>query len=250
MKPVALLASLALAVGTVQAFVPPRRNIETIVSERFPGANITYKKVENLCETTEGVASYSGYVHLPREFIPDAGGWPEGSSGNYFFWYFGMMAYAQISIHSRLTNDCQRLGTTPRTLPRPYTSAEARATPRLTAHPSSPAASTVTPTRPSSTNTRGTTMSTCSTLTSPSVLASLTPASRAAHTVPRTTLSFLSKAKRTFQSSLSSCSQLLSSMAVRLPRPTAQRRRRGRFGGSPKSGLTSTSAELSLQCID
>lgn len=73
-----------------QSFVPPPRNMETLLSERFPASSISYKKVENFCETTEGVGSYSGYVHLPREFIPDAADWPEKASGNYFFWYFGM----------------------------------------------------------------------------------------------------------------------------------------------------------------
>jgi hypothetical protein len=86
-----VLAQLG-SIGTVlsQSFISPPQNLESVISEKFPGAEISYKEVHDLCETTEGVRSFSGYVHLPKDFIPDAASWPEETSGNFFFWYFGM----------------------------------------------------------------------------------------------------------------------------------------------------------------
>jgi hypothetical protein len=68
----------------------------TIFSEKFPGANITYRRVDDLCETTKGVKSFAGYVSLPKDFVPDAGNWGEGVSGNLFFWYFGKL----LTVHN------------------------------------------------------------------------------------------------------------------------------------------------------
>lgn len=84
-----ILALTATSFG--QGFVSPPRDLEVVLSERFPGAKISYKKVENICETTEGVASYSGYVELPKDFIPDAKSWPDDVTPNFYFWYFGML---------------------------------------------------------------------------------------------------------------------------------------------------------------
>lgn len=86
------LSFLALAYGSAavaQSFVAPPTNVETVLSKRFPGSSISYKQVHNLCETTEGVKSYSGYVHMPKSFIPDAESWTDDMSANFFFWYFG-----------------------------------------------------------------------------------------------------------------------------------------------------------------
>ncbi|KAI8653885.1 hypothetical protein LRP88_00374 [Fusarium phalaenopsidis] len=84
-----LLSPLTLGLGVIaQSFVSPPTNVEVVLSKKFPGAKISYKQVHNLCETTEGVKSFSGYVSLPRDFIPDAKDWDEGISGNFFFWYF------------------------------------------------------------------------------------------------------------------------------------------------------------------
>jgi hypothetical protein len=43
----------------------------------------------SVCETTEGVNAYSGYVKLPKELLQDASEWADGLSANLFFWYFG-----------------------------------------------------------------------------------------------------------------------------------------------------------------
>ncbi|RTE82993.1 hypothetical protein BHE90_002455 [Fusarium euwallaceae] len=84
-----LLSPLALGLGAIaQSFVSPPTNVEIVLSEKFPGAKISYKQVHNLCETTEGVKSFSGYVSLPKDFIPDATNWDEDTLGNFFFWYF------------------------------------------------------------------------------------------------------------------------------------------------------------------
>lgn len=83
---------LALAFGSAavaQSFVAPPTNVETVLSKKFPGSSISYKQVNNLCETTEGVKSYSGYVRMPKSFIPDAESWTDDMSANFFFWYFG-----------------------------------------------------------------------------------------------------------------------------------------------------------------
>lgn len=56
--------------------------ISTVNSSVIPGAYLTYKQT-TVCETTPGVNSYSGYVHLPPNTI---------SGQNYeihtFFWFF------------------------------------------------------------------------------------------------------------------------------------------------------------------
>ena len=87
-----LLSPLTLGLGVIaQSFVSPPTKVEVMLSKKFPGAKISYKQVHNLCETTEGVKSFSGYVSLPRDFIPDAKDWDEDTSGNFFFWDFGMV---------------------------------------------------------------------------------------------------------------------------------------------------------------
>lgn len=43
----------------------------------------------SVCETTEGVNAYSGYVTLPKQLLPDATGWEDGQAAHIFFWYFG-----------------------------------------------------------------------------------------------------------------------------------------------------------------
>lgn len=88
-----LLLLALVAAASAQSFVSPPKNITTVLSKKFKGARISYKKVTNVCETTNGVNSYSGYVHLPSDFVPDAGGakgLPKNGSASYFFWYFRM----------------------------------------------------------------------------------------------------------------------------------------------------------------
>ncbi|KAI9696691.1 MAG: hypothetical protein M1820_008065 [Bogoriella megaspora] len=59
----------------------------TIPSQRFPGASISYKRT-HICETTPGVKSFSGYVHLPSNFLADAEVPGAPYDINTFFWYF------------------------------------------------------------------------------------------------------------------------------------------------------------------
>ncbi|KAJ3535792.1 hypothetical protein NM208_g6987 [Fusarium decemcellulare] len=70
-----------------QGFVPPPKNVTTVISERFPGAEISYKET-TMCETTKGVKSYSGYVTLPKSLLEDSHGWDDDHAAHLFFWYF------------------------------------------------------------------------------------------------------------------------------------------------------------------
>ncbi|VUC25523.1 unnamed protein product [Clonostachys rosea] len=89
MKLSTLLSSLALGEAVAaQSFASPPQNINTTLSQKFPGAQITYKEVKGICETTPNVRSYSGHISLPKDLIPDATGWEDGVSGHLHFWYF------------------------------------------------------------------------------------------------------------------------------------------------------------------
>lgn len=77
-----LIASLALASVSVGS-VPPTPDGRTVINSTVQsGAYLSYKETK-ICETTEGVKSYAGYVHLPPNAL-------EGQ--NYaihtFFWFF------------------------------------------------------------------------------------------------------------------------------------------------------------------
>ena len=72
---------------SAQSFISPPKNTERKLSERFPGASITYKEC-SLCETTKDTKSYTGYVHIPKKYLPDATDWEESQSAHLFFWYF------------------------------------------------------------------------------------------------------------------------------------------------------------------
>ena len=87
MKTSNLLGTALWATACAAGFVAPSQNLETVLSERFPGASISYKQT-SICETTNGVKSFSGFVTLPKDLLPDAGDWPEESTGSFFFWYF------------------------------------------------------------------------------------------------------------------------------------------------------------------
>lgn len=80
-----LLAATALAQLSQAQFPPPREGINTVRSKHHEGITISYKNPE-ICETTPGVKSYSGYVHLPPNSLNE-----EGESQNYpintFFWF-------------------------------------------------------------------------------------------------------------------------------------------------------------------
>jgi len=87
----ALLTSCLTAIATAQ-FPPPREGITTLKSKFHQDVTISFKEVgtyapkkrelrifadahqPGICETTPGVKSYSGYVHLPPGFLDDGGG--------------------------------------------------------------------------------------------------------------------------------------------------------------------------------
>lgn len=83
------LAAASLLLSPISAqdnFVPTPKDLKTVLSKKFPGASITYKSTNNFCETTPGVNSYSGYVHLPSSLLEDV---PiQGYNASLFFWYF------------------------------------------------------------------------------------------------------------------------------------------------------------------
>ena len=79
---VALLSGLLTTVSA-QQFVPLPTDVTSVLSRNYPGASISYKE-NNICETTEGVRSWSGYVHLPSSLVSDA-----SYDTSLFFWYFG-----------------------------------------------------------------------------------------------------------------------------------------------------------------
>ncbi|KAH8772572.1 Alpha/Beta hydrolase protein [Diaporthe sp. PMI_573] len=80
-----LLAAAVLAQFTQAQFPPPREGIKTVRSKHHDGITISYKN-PGICETTPGVKSYSGYVHLPPNSLNE-----EGEDQNYpintFFWF-------------------------------------------------------------------------------------------------------------------------------------------------------------------
>ncbi|GLI79427.1 hypothetical protein PoHVEF18_007762 [Penicillium ochrochloron] len=81
------LAAVSL-VGTVAAqYFPPTPEALTVVeSKHEKGVKISYKQ-PGICETTPGVRSYSGYVHLPPGTLNDVGV-SQKYPINTFFWFF------------------------------------------------------------------------------------------------------------------------------------------------------------------
>ncbi|KAM0546446.1 hypothetical protein ACHAPJ_010913 [Fusarium lateritium] len=78
-----LFAALAVA----QEFPPAPKGLEVVSSKLFKGAEISYKET-SICETTEGVKAYSGYVTLPKDLLPDFKDWDDDQAAHLFFWYF------------------------------------------------------------------------------------------------------------------------------------------------------------------
>lgn len=76
----ATLAQLAWA-----QFPPPREGVTWVRSKHHEGITISYKDPE-ICETTPGVKSYSGYVHLPPNSINETGEIQDYPI-NTFFWF-------------------------------------------------------------------------------------------------------------------------------------------------------------------
>ncbi|KAI1332446.1 carboxypeptidase C [Xylariaceae sp. FL0255] len=75
--------------GVAIAQFPPKRFGITVLQSKFhENVSISFKE-PGICETTPGVKSYSGYVHLPPRFLDDG---PDGEAQDYpintFFWFF------------------------------------------------------------------------------------------------------------------------------------------------------------------
>ncbi|KZF22817.1 putative carboxypeptidase S1 [Xylona heveae TC161] len=81
-----LTAVAALLGAAVGQFPPTPENVTTIKSKYNEDVTISYKD-PGICETTPGVKSYSGYVHLPPGTLADVGEF-QNYSINTFFWFF------------------------------------------------------------------------------------------------------------------------------------------------------------------
>ncbi|KAI5919445.1 carboxypeptidase C [Camillea tinctor] len=75
--------------GLTYAQFPPKPEGLTVLKSKFhENVTISFKE-PRICETTRGVKSYSGYVHLPPGFLDDGpGGEAQDYPINTFFWFF------------------------------------------------------------------------------------------------------------------------------------------------------------------
>ena len=100
-----LLITSSLLGGLASTQFPPALEGVTVLDSHIEdGIRISYKEVfmlahppqtsnadnlqNDLCETTEGVKSYSGYVHLPAGALADLGVQNQTYEINTFFWFF------------------------------------------------------------------------------------------------------------------------------------------------------------------
>ncbi|KAJ2966384.1 hypothetical protein NQ176_g10176 [Zarea fungicola] len=84
---------LASVAGLAAAqFPPPVTGVKTITSKFHENVTISYKQGSiiqpGLCETTPGVKSYAGHVHLPASLLQDIHGIKHDFDTNTFFWFF------------------------------------------------------------------------------------------------------------------------------------------------------------------
>ncbi|PKS10109.1 hypothetical protein jhhlp_001859 [Lomentospora prolificans] len=86
MAPSIYLLSIMAGIGAA-SFIPVPADTAKLASQRYPGASIEYKQT-SICETTEGVKAYSGYVKLPKELLSDIQDTDRAFDANIFFWYF------------------------------------------------------------------------------------------------------------------------------------------------------------------
>ena len=71
---------------TAAQFPPIPEGVTTLKSKFHPGIEISYKQ-PGICETTPGVKSYSGYVHLPPNALNETTE-EQNYPLNTFFWFF------------------------------------------------------------------------------------------------------------------------------------------------------------------
>ncbi|ORY17601.1 Alpha/Beta hydrolase protein [Clohesyomyces aquaticus] len=82
------ISTLSALSGIAYAQFPPTPEGLTVVQSQIEdGIRISYKE-NDLCETTPGVRSYSGYVHLPAGTLDDLGVRNQTYEINTFFWFF------------------------------------------------------------------------------------------------------------------------------------------------------------------
>lgn len=85
---VALLTVAGLWSNPVIAQFPPTpQGITVLDSHLEEGVKISYKETD-LCETTEGVKNYAGYIHLPADSLANLGVVNQSYQINTFFWFF------------------------------------------------------------------------------------------------------------------------------------------------------------------
>ncbi|KAK4164293.1 serine carboxypeptidase [Cladorrhinum sp. PSN259] len=79
------LLSGSLALHLAHAQFPPKREGVTVIKSKFhENVTISFKE-PGICETTPGVKSYSGYVHLPPNLVEND---DQDFPINTFFWFF------------------------------------------------------------------------------------------------------------------------------------------------------------------
>ncbi|KAH0845094.1 hypothetical protein AYO21_01646 [Fonsecaea monophora] len=83
MKRTTALSLSTLFTISLAQFPSAPTGLDVITSKVNPKVKISYKET-NICETTHGVKSYSGYVHLPGSILADVGGFDI----NTYFIYF------------------------------------------------------------------------------------------------------------------------------------------------------------------
>ncbi|KAI1506444.1 carboxypeptidase S1-like protein B [Biscogniauxia marginata] len=89
MLPIKLSAAIGLSLlapAALAGFPPTPENVTVLESKFGDGVTISYKE-PGICETTPGVKSYAGYIHLPPGSLADLGE-EQDYPINTFFWFF------------------------------------------------------------------------------------------------------------------------------------------------------------------
>ncbi|UPX17302.1 uncharacterized protein EKO05_0007668 [Ascochyta rabiei] len=77
-----LVALSSFAVAASAAFPLKPENVTVVQSTKFPGVSISYKET-SICETTEGIKGYSGFVHLPVDLLRN-----RSYESHIYYWFF------------------------------------------------------------------------------------------------------------------------------------------------------------------